>query len=200
MGPMPSPEPALLNADARHTLLEVARNSIEHGLREGRPLAVDPGTYASRLRAPGAAFVTLHERGALRGCIGHLEAIGPLVRDVAENAFAAAFRDPRFPPLQTHELDQLEIEISVLTEPEPLDCASEVELLRQIVPGRDGLILAEGASRGTFLPTVWESLPSPQDFIRHLKVKAGLRPDHWSEAIRVWRYHTESFSEDPQSA
>jgi len=193
---MHSPEPPPLDGDEQHALLEVARGSIDHGLREGQPLAVDPAAYPPRLRAPGAAFVTLHEHGELRGCIGHLEAIRPLVLDVAENTFAAAFRDPRFPPLQPHERDHLEIEISVLTAPEPLDCPSEGELLHQIVPGRDGLILAEGGARGTFLPTVWESLPDPRDFIRHLKMKAGLRPDHWSDAIRVWRYYTQSFSED----
>ncbi|MEJ2388198.1 MAG: AmmeMemoRadiSam system protein A [Chromatiaceae bacterium] len=193
---MHSPEPTPLDGDEQRALLEVARQSIDHGLREGRLLAVDPAAYPPRLRTPGAAFVTLHERGELRGCIGHLEAIGPLVRDVAENAFAAAFRDPRFPPLQPHERDHLEIEISVLTAPEPLDCASEDQLLHQIVPGRDGLILAEERARGTFLPAVWEGLPDPRDFIRHLKIKAGLGPDHWSDAIRVWRYHTQSFSED----
>jgi AmmeMemoRadiSam system protein A len=193
---MRSPESPLLDGNEQHALLEVARGSIDHGLREGRPLAVDPAAYPPRLRAPAAAFVTLHEHGELRGCIGHLEAIGPLVRDVAENAFAAAFRDPRFPPLEAHERDHLEIEISVLTAPEALDCASEGELLHQIVPGRDGLILAEGHARGTFLPTVWESLPDPRDFVRHLKTKAGLQPDHWSDAIRVWRYFTQSFSDD----
>lgn len=115
--------------------------------------------------------------------------------DVAENAFASAFRDPRFPPLAHFELADLIIEISVLGPSQPLSFTSEEELLRIIEPGRDGLILEDGTARGTFLPTVWESLPHPRDFLRHLKQKAGLGPDHWSEQIRVRRYRTESFSE-----
>jgi hypothetical protein len=192
---MPLPDPQPLDAAERTTLLTLARQSIEHGLTHGGPIRVDPSTYPPNLQAHRAAFVTLHEHDQLRGCIGHLEAIEPLVRDVAENAFAAAFRDPRFPPLGPHELAHLLIEISALTKPEPMDFSSEADLRRQIVPGRDGLILAEGSARGTFLPTVWESLGDPTDFVRHLKVKAGLAPDHWSDAVRVWRYRTESFSE-----
>jgi len=117
------------------------------------------------------------------------------VLDVAENAFAAAFRDPRFPPLTEPELADLSIEISVLSPSEPLTFGSEEELLQMIEPGRDGLILEAGNARGTFLPTVWESLPQPRDFLRHLKQKAGLHPDHWSDGIRISRYRTESFSE-----
>jgi AmmeMemoRadiSam system protein A len=192
---MPSPDPQPLAADERRTLLDLARSSIDHGLTYGRPIKVEPSSYPPALQATRAAFVTLKERDRLRGCIGHLEAVAPLVQDVADNAFAAAFRDPRFPPLQPRELADLEIEVSALTEPEALQCVSEADLLRQIVPGRDGLILAEGIARGTFLPTVWESLPEPRDFLRHLKVKAGLSPDHWSDTLNVWRYRTESFSE-----
>jgi AmmeMemoRadiSam system protein A len=192
---MPLPEPADLDPTHRCILLELARGSLAHGLTHGRALVVDPSDYPPELRAERAAFVTLHEEGQLRGCIGHLEAVAPLVCDVADNAFAAAFRDPRFPPLQAQELARLHIEISVLTVPEPIACSSEADLLRQVEPGRDGLILAEGRTRGTFLPTVWESLPEAKDFVRHLKVKAGLSPGHWSDAVQVWRYRTESFSE-----
>jgi AmmeMemoRadiSam system protein A len=195
MGPMRSADSGRLDPSERHALLRLARQSIEHGLSTGRPISVDPRQYAARLAEQGAAFVTLHRKGTLRGCIGHLEAIQPLVLDVAENAFAAAFRDPRFAPLTEPELADLAIEISVLSPSEPLACASEEELLRMIEPGRDGLILEDGAARGTFLPTVWESLPQPRDFLRHLKRKAGLPPDHWSDQIRVSRYRTESFSE-----
>lgn len=140
-------------------------------------------------------FATSSTRGELRGCIGHLEAVQPLVSDVAENAFAAAFRDPRFQSLTRPELARIAIELSVLTPSQPLSFAPEAELLRMLEPGRDGLILEEGAARGTFLPTVWDSLPEPRTFLRHLKQKAGLRPDHWSDRVRVRRYRTESFSE-----
>jgi hypothetical protein len=192
---MPSADANLLEPAQRRILLALARESIEHGLREGRPIPVDLSGYPPVLAERRAAFVTLHDRGALRGCIGHLQAIQPLVLDVAENAFAAAFRDPRFPPLTEPELADLAIEISVLSPPEPLTFGSEEELLQMIEPGRDGLILEAGNARGTFLPTVWESLPQPRDFLRHLKQKAGLRPDYWSDDIRISRYRTESFSE-----
>ena len=185
----------LLHAEQRQALLAVARRSIALGLEEGRPLRVNLEDYAADLRAQRAAFVTLQEFGQLRGCIGHLEARQPLVKDVAENAFAAAFRDPRFPPVTARELERLHIEISVLTPPTPLSFGSEQELFALIEPGRDGLILEEGLARGTFLPSVWESLPNPVDFLRQLKRKAGLPENYWSDRLRISRYRTESFGE-----
>lgn len=192
MAPLPLPE---LSPDQRQTLLAVARRSIAWGLREGRPLPVAPEEFPEPLRARRAAFVTLTVGGELRGCIGHLEARQPLVRDVADNAFAAAFRDPRFPPVAGWELERLRIGISVLTPATPLSFGSEAELLAQIEPGLDGLILEDGLARGTFLPSVWSSLPDRRDFLRHLKLKAGLPVDHWSERLRVSRYRTESFGQ-----
>jgi AmmeMemoRadiSam system protein A len=189
----PNDPPARFGPAERAVLLAVARDSIRHGLRTGRPLVVRPEDFPEKLREPGASFVTLHRGGRLRGCIGTLEAWRPLVTDVAENAFAAAFRDPRFMPLQPEELDDLHIHISVLGKPEPLVFDSEEDLLRQLRPGRDGLILQDGARKGTFLPSVWEELPDPRQFLAHLKLKAGLSPDHWSDSLRVWRYGTESF-------
>jgi len=192
---MPSADPDPLDPSQRRALLALARRSIECGLDQGCPLVVVLSDYATDLRARRAVFVTLETDRTLRGCIGHLEAIQPLVLDVAENAFAAAFRDPRFQPLTCPELSQLSIEISVLTPSQPLSFTSEEDLLQMIGPGRDGLVLEEGTARGTFLPTVWESLPEPRVFLRHLKQKAGLPPDHWSDRIQVRRYRTESFSE-----
>lgn len=184
-----------LNPAHRQALLALARRSIVQGLEVGRPLPVVPEAFDEPLRARRAAFVTLTIRGQLRGCIGHLEAIQPLARDVADNAFAAAFRDPRFPPLTARELGPLHIEISVLTPATPLSFSSETELLALIEPGRDGLILEAGTARGTFLPAVWESLPDRRDFLRHLKLKAGLPPGFWSDRLRVSRYRTEAFGE-----
>jgi len=192
---MNSTNPDLLGPSHRHTLLRLARQSVEYGLSRGRSIEVDPNRYPPELKTPRAAFVTLQTHGALRGCIGHLEAVQPLVLDVAENAFSAAFRDPRFPPLGAAELPHLAIEISVLSTPRPLVFASEVELLAMIEPGVDGLIIEEGNARGTFLPTVWKSLAKPRDFLRHLKEKAGLSPDYWSETLRIQRYRTETFKE-----
>lgn len=182
-----------LSAEQRSTLLDIAQRSIAHGLETGRALTLDPDDYAQPLRRPGAAFVTLHLQGQLRGCIGSLEPYRSLAEDVAANAFAAAFRDPRFPPLSAQEQDQLALDISVLSPARPMSFSSEQELLDQLRPGTDGLILEDGPRRGTFLPSVWEQLPEPQAFLRHLKQKAGLPADYWSATIRVSRYTTESF-------
>ena len=179
--------------EERELLRKVARASIEHGLQTGRPLAVDTARYPRPLREPGASFVTLNEHGQLRGCIGSLEAIRPLVEDVAHNAYAAAYSDPRFPPLRASELPDLDLHISVLSPATPMQFDSEQDLIRQLRPGVDGLVLENGYHRGTFLPAVWESLPDPRDFLQHLKLKAGLPADYWSDTIRVSRYVTESF-------
>jgi len=192
---MPSADPDPLDPAQRRSLLALARESIEHGFHRECPLPVVPSDYSTDLTAHRASFVSLHTRGTLCGCIGHLEAVRPLVSDVAENAFAAAFRDPRFPPLAYPKLVRLSIEISVLTPPQSLAVTSEEELLRIIEPGRDGLIFEDGAACGTFLPMVWDSLPDPHDFLCYLKRKAGLGPDHWSDRTRIRRYRTESFSE-----
>jgi uncharacterized protein len=188
------PEQSATLSDAeRGRLLQLARASIDHGLRHGRPVAVSPQDYPERLRAPGASFVTLHRHSQLRGCIGSLEAQRPLVEDIAINAYAAAFHDPRFPPLTPAELDDLTIHIAILQPAQALTFHSEAELLAQLRPGIDGLILQDGAHRATFLPVVWESLPEPREFLHQLKWKAGLRMDYWSDSIQAWRYSTESF-------
>jgi len=182
---------APLAPDLQAALLNLARESIGFGLQHARPLATAPDAFPPVLREFRASFVTLKNEGALRGCIGSLEAYRPLVTDVAENAFAAAFRDPRFPPVGAHELDVLELQLSLLTPAEPMTVRSEDDLLDQLRPGEDGLILQEGGRRATFLPSVWESLPEPDQFLRHLKRKAGLPEDYWSDALQVFRYATE---------
>jgi len=191
---MPLPETQeQLSDQAQDILMQVAEASIRHGLLHGSPLQVDPKSYMDSLQVTRASFVTLQQHGDLRGCIGHLEAFQPLVRDVAENAHAAAFQDPRFPPLSDYELGDLEIHISVLTPAQPMAFTNEQELIAQLRPGQDGLILQDGYNKGTFLPSVWESLPQPEEFIKHLKLKAGLPITHWSESLKVFRYETESF-------
>lgn len=183
-----------LNQENRLTLLQIARKSIQQGL-SGAKYEVTAAEFNETLQVNAACFVTLSIDGNLRGCIGHLSAIQPLVVDVNENAYSAAFQDPRFAPLSQNEFAQVAIEISVLTPPQPMSFASEADLLKQIRPHHDGLILEDIGQRGTFLPTVWESLPDKQDFWKHLKLKAGLPVDHWSDSIKVWRYETLSFSE-----
>ncbi|MGR8934108.1 MAG: AmmeMemoRadiSam system protein A [Gammaproteobacteria bacterium] len=172
-------------------LLALAKRSIEHGLRSGRPLAVKVDDYPQELTEPRATFVTLTIDGQLRGCIGMLEAIRPLVRDIAENAFAAAFKDPRFPPLAATELQQLTIHLSILSPSQAMQFTSEADLIKQLRPGIDGLIFAEGSRRATFLPSVWETLPEPIDFLRHLKQKAGFPAGYWSDTLKFYRYRTD---------
>lgn len=172
-------------------LLDLARVSIRHGLQEGRPLSVALERLAEELVVSRASFVTLEKGGRLRGCIGSLEAWRPLAVDVAENAFAAAFRDPRFPPMRADEADDLVIHLSLLTPAVAMTFSSEADLLAQLQPGVDGLILSEGSCRSTFLPSVWAELPTPQHFLTQLKRKAGLAADHWSPGVRIWRYTTE---------
>ncbi len=193
---MPSSKPvATLDVERRNTLIEVARHSITHGLDYARPLTIDPTTYHPDLQQRRASFVTLHLGRQLRGCIGHLEALRPLVADVADNAYAAAFRDPRFSPLGKAEWPQVSLSLSILSKPQPMHFSDEADLIRQLRPGEDGLILEDGMKRGTFLPSVWETLNNPAAFLRELKRKAGLDAEHWTETLKVSRYHTESFDE-----
>ena len=185
--------PSALTPPLKHQLLESARESIKKSLC-GEILTVNAVDYPEPLRIPRATFVTLHVDGKLHGCVGTLEACRPLVEDVVSNARSAAFHDSRFPALTWPEFERLEIHISILSPPEPMTFSSEADLLAQLRPQVDGLILEEGHYRGTFLPSVWEQLPSPHDFLRQLKLKAGLDPDHWSSQLRVQRYTAESIS------
>ena len=180
----------------RSELLNTAWQSIRHGLSKGKPLQPKLDGLAASLREPGASFVTLHIGDELRGCIGSLNADRPLICDVAENAYSAAFRDPRFPPLKEVEMKHLNLDVSVLSEAERLTFDSEQDLLKQIRPNVDGLILKDGKFRGTFLPSVWQSLPDTKQFLQHLKLKAGLSSDYWSDTLEVWRYTTESFGDN----
>lgn len=181
----------------RDTILGLVAESIDTGLETGKPPAVDPTEHDAELAAPGACFVTVEKAGRLRGCIGSLEARRPLVADLVHNAYSAAFRDPRFPPLAAEERPEIACSVSLLSPPEPMpEATSDADLIAALVPGEDGLILAEedagdgaeGTRRATFLPQVWEQLPEPADFLARLKIKAGLPADHWSDGMRVWRY------------
>jgi AmmeMemoRadiSam system protein A len=181
-----------IDSSDREALLELARTAIRDGLADPVPPAL-PEAAQGLLAEPGASFVTLTRHGQLRGCRGVLDAIQPLAADVAANAFFSAFDDPRFQPLTAEELDDLEIEISVLSPLEPLPPMSEEELITMLRPGVDGLVLEDDGRRGTFLPKVWDMLPDPAEFIRELKRKAGLPPDYWARTMRCHRYATENF-------
>jgi hypothetical protein len=174
------------------TLLHLARAAI--GERLGRPAAAEAGH--ARLHEPGATFVTLTRQGSLRGCIGSLEAHRPLAQDVRENAVAAAFRDPRFTPLAAEEFEFIRVEVSLLTEPEPLAFVDEADFMARLRPGVDGIVFQYGRHRSTFLPQVWESLPEPMQFMQQLKRKAGLPPNFWHEDVRISRYEVTKWKED----
>ncbi len=179
----------LTNHD-RQTLLDIAKQSIEFGLDRQTSLKIDSEQFSERLRQIGSSFITLHLDGKLRGCIGQLEPSMSIIKDVAQHAFAAAFDDPRFPPVNHDEIVHLDIHISLLSAKEPIPFESEQELLAQLRPGEDGLILRSGSQQSTFLPTVWESLPEPKQFLSQLKIKAGLAGDEWGDYIQIWRYQT----------
>jgi len=183
----------MLSNNHKIILKELAKASIEYGLKNGNPLPIDLATMPSELTEQRASFVTLEKQGQLRGCIGMLEACRPLAEDIAKNSYAAAFSDPRFPPLKQSELNELSIHISILSPPESIPCQSETDLIQQLQPGIDGLILDDGYHRATFLPSVWESLPKEIDFIHHLKMKAGLAENDWSDDLQAYRYTTEIF-------
>jgi AmmeMemoRadiSam system protein B/AmmeMemoRadiSam system protein A len=177
-------------ADAQgETLLALARGAIEQALGRG------PGTTtnAAWLRESGAVFVTLRRNGELRGCVGSLEPHRPLAEDVVANAISAAFRDPRFPPLQASELAGLVVEVSLIGPAEPLAFRDRADLAAQLAPGQDGVILARGSRRATFLPQVWDALPHPGEFLDHLARKAGL--SGIDASCEVHRYRVRKWSE-----
>jgi len=173
------------------SLLTIARNAI------GKRFSAQAGAFVTHpeLAKPGATFVTLTQNGQLRGCIGSLEASRPLATDVAENAVAAAFRDPRFPPLASEELARTRVEVSLLETSQPMDFIDEADAIARLRPGIDGLILTHGHRRSTFLPQVWESLPDPRRFMAQLKLKAGLPADFWDEEITLARYGVQKWKE-----
>ena len=177
--------------DLGRALLTIARSAIAERL--GFPAVGQPGHEA--LRQPAATFVTLKNSGELRGCIGSLKPIRPLGVDVRENAIAAAFRDPRFPPLAAVEFEATSVEVSLLSADERVDVADEEDLVARLRPGLDGLVLEYGRHRATFLPQVWEALADPREFLAALKRKAGLPADFWHPDLRLRRYGIEKHRE-----
>ncbi|MDO8441332.1 MAG: AmmeMemoRadiSam system protein A [Polaromonas sp.] len=180
-----------MSSNPGQTLLPIARASISVAL--GRTIEVTED--AVWLQELGACFVTLTQQGQLRGCIGTLEARRSLLTDVKANALAAAFRDPRFSPLTLKELDVTEIEVSLLSPMQAMSFDSETHALAQLRPGIDGVVLEFERYRSTFLPQVWEQLPTAPEFIAHLKHKAGLPPDFWAEKLRLHRYTVSKWTE-----
>ena len=185
-----------LTVEERQTLLQLARQALEAGVRGQALPRLDLAKISSRLGQPGASFVTLTRHGELRGCVGALEAYQSIAEDVREHAIAAALQDYRFPPVQPHELSEIKIEISCLTTPQDLEYAQPGDLPGALRPHIDGVTLFDGWRRATFLPQVWEKLPEPQAFLSHLCQKMGVAPDLWFQRkLRVQTYQVEEFSE-----
>ncbi len=186
-----------LSGEEQKLLLETARNAIwkELNKEEKLPLVVDE--YSPMLQEKGACFITLKKKGVLRGCVGSIEVVQPLIKDVRDRAVAAAFQDYRFPPLTLPEFDEIRIEISRLTQPCILNYEDAEDLINKLRPQIDGVILRYQTRRATFLPQVWEQLPSPELFLNRLCIKMGLDQSAWrSVKLQVETYQVEKFQEE----
>lgn len=176
-------------------LLQRARNSLQE--KFGENVSPLPVLHDEReLSLPRAVFITLTLNRQLRGCIGNLEPVKPLLQAVLNNTSHAAFNDTRFSPLTANELQKIRIELSVLSEPVLLSFERPASLKDALCPGKDGVILREGRRQATFLPQVWEQLPDPEDFLNHLCLKAGLQKERWKEKrLDVYTYRVQKFKE-----
>ena len=185
-----------LTLEEQKTLLRIAREAIEHAVRGEKPARLNPSILTPALLEEGASFVTLTIHGQLRGCIGALEAYQPLADDVREHAIAAALEDPRFPQVREDELSRIQIEVSRLTRPVPLEYKDAEDLLSKLRPHMDGVILKDGFRRATFLPQVWEKIPNTSDFLENICYKMGARGDLWqSKHLDVFIYQVQEFHE-----
>lgn len=175
----------------REILLRIAKTSITYGLEHHTPMVVTLENYPTSLHVTRSCFVTLHANGKLRGCVGSLIATEALAINVAQNAYNAAFADPRFKPLTPEEFKTVVLDISVLSQPRAMPVTSEADLLQKLQPGVHGLILSDQGKHATFLPSVWQQLPKPVDFVNHLKNKAGWPSNYWSNTMSVETYTAE---------
>lgn len=170
-------------------VIDVCKKSILTGLnKEGLPQLDKPAEVFSEL---GACFVTLEKHGDLRGCIGSIIAHRPLINDLVKNAQSSAFSDPRFQPLRKEEFEDLSIDVSLLSAPEKMEFNSEEDLLEQIRPFVDGIIIKDGGYQAVYLPSVWEQLPEKKLFLDSLKIKAGMTPKHFSDTFEAFRFISE---------
>lgn len=170
-------------------LVAIARETIARA-----PQSLEPAQWGEDwLRATAASFVTLRDAGELRGCIGTVDAHRALGDDVAHNAYAAAYRDPRFAPVTPEIHARLEVEVSVLSARIPIEARDEGALAAALRPGVDGIVLEYQGLRATFLPQVWENLPDPLDFLAELRRKAHLPARFWHPQMKVSRYTVEKF-------
>ena len=189
---------APLNDREKQILLDLAHQAIVAAVHQDRPPRVDLDKLPDRLQHPGASFVTLTRNGVLCGCIGTLKHEFSLAQDVVLRARAAATDDPRFPPLQTDEIEDTTVEISVLTAPQPLEYDTPDEIPNLLVRGQDGVTIVHGLKRATFLPQVWQKLDGPEHFLSMLCQKARLPADAWKRGdLEISIYRVESFHRSP---
>lgn len=184
----------MLSKPLQQQLLGIARDSILKGFETKKSFLPKLEDYPAPLQEKRAVFVTLKIDSLLRGCIGTLEANQSLVENVAHYAYRAAFNDPRFKPLDRGEFDDIKISISILSPGEEIQFTSESDLINQLQPGTDGLIIEKDASRATFLPSVWESIANAKDFLLQLKKKANIPA--YETPTSAWRYHADLIQED----
>lgn len=189
----------LITDDEKQTLLHLARAALEQAVQRRDLEPIDLDTLPERLKTPGASFVTLTKGSALRGCIGSIKATIPLAEDVRQHALDAALHDYRFPPVKPEEVQDIEIEVSVLSSPKPLEYTCGDDLPKLLEPGVDGVIIVKDNRRATFLPQVWDKVPQVDRFLDMLCEKAFLPHDTWREGqLQVYTYHVECFHEQPR--
>lgn len=191
--------PLNLSKNQGQALVRLARRTIMERLGQKTPGDESDNLTDSSFQEMRGTFVTLTIKGQLRGCIGSLDATESILDGVRRNAVNASFNDPRFSPLKADELDQVDIEISILTEPQPLEYQDSADLLSKLRVNVDGVILRKGSASATFLPQVWEQLPQPDKFLSHLCEKARLSDDAWKnekEKLEVLTYQVQYFEEE----
>jgi AmmeMemoRadiSam system protein A len=182
--------------ETRKTILKLARDALQIATEKGRLPPIDLSALPEELWETGASFVTLRKNDALRGCIGALEAKLPLAEDIRQHAVAAALYDYRFPAVEAHEVKDICIEVSILTEPKRLEYEDPEDLLQLLRPMIDGVIISDGVRRATFLPQVWERIPSPSLFLSMLCEKASLPSNAWqTQKLQVSIYQVEDIHE-----
>jgi uncharacterized protein len=180
----------------KNELLKIAREAINSAVKNQPLKKIDLKTLSNILQDNGASFVTLTVKGKLRGCIGALEAYQPLALDVQEHAVAAALNDFRFNPVSAEEIPVLNIEISWLNKPKPLEYTDSTDLLGKLREGIDGVLIKDGPRRATFLPQVWEQIANGEEFLSHLCMKMGAQPELWRQKhLQVFTYQVEEFKE-----
>jgi AmmeMemoRadiSam system protein A len=178
----------------RKFMLELARQSVARAV--SRQELPEAGDVSGTLAEKKACFVTLTRKGLLRGCLGQVRPQQPLYQAVINNACGAALRDPRFPPVRPDEVEHLKIEVSILSDPEPLSFTSPEDLLEKLQANRDGVLLEIGPRMATFLPQVWRTFPDKIQFLDHLAQKAGCDAGAWRQrGATVSVYRAESFEE-----